>query len=64
MKSIFNNEKGYRALGCLVDITQSGFVKPGFMEMDWGDIPAVFVEGNVASLGAPRHLSLRHCRKH
>ena len=38
-------------MGYLVDITQSGFVKPGFMEMDWGDIPAAFVEGNVASLG-------------
>lgn len=51
MEPIFNNEKGYRALEYMVDITQSGFVKPGYMEMEWGDIPAAFVVGDVASLG-------------
>ena len=37
MEPIFENEKAFRAVDYLVDITKSGFVKPGYMEMEWGD---------------------------
>ena len=50
MEPIFENEKAFRAVDYLVDITKSGFVKPGYMEMEWGDKPTAFTAGDVATV--------------
>lgn len=50
MEPIFDNEKARQAVDYLVDITKSGFVKPGYMEMEWGDKPTAFTAGDVATV--------------